>query len=471
MVRLPKIGPIHPGLYITTLVLLAVALIIFLIGFLPGILRGGKRVTFTSPTAYSAVYVDGNYLGEAPVTAYISSGNHQVRLSFRDEFSQEFDFTVSHPLFFTWLFPRHQVVTATLLPHEGSHQELFLQFMLDEVAAWSAVLDFDERYHYPPRMSTAAQTLVQIEPSERQGSLIGDYFANAILYITSETLLKDAQVALEILAEAEVLLPLQQEKLQQDLAQIEHLFNSKASQVNHILSDTPGAVGTYEHLTAEIAGYRYPSTSLVIGAPRGMSFPAVVEMAQRANVASIAMGELETTEYQWALFMEANPMWAKDNKASLMELGLVDENYLQGIYPSTVLPSKRPIRNVSYYAALAYCQWLSEVSGQAVRLPSLAEWEYVAQVQPTLRFSTQLNSVSQSGGPAGLFGSVWELTSTAFVPLERYLQREATLLPTQSAQIVKGGSFLSNPASIEIATIGVQEPMACSSYTGFRVVW
>ena len=38
-----------------------------------------------------------------------------------------------------------------------------------------------------------------------------------------------------------------------------------------------------------------------------------------------------------------------------------------------------PVINVTWYGAIAYCDWLSEKEGQPYRLPSEAEWEYVAR--------------------------------------------------------------------------------------------
>ena len=50
---------------------------------------------------------------------------------------------------------------------------------------------------------------------------------------------------------------------------------------------------------------------------------------------------------------------------------------------------KRPVTNISYNDAQSYIKWLNAKTGLTYRLPSEAEWEYVARAGQPLPFSTQ----------------------------------------------------------------------------------
>jgi hypothetical protein len=66
-------------------------------------------------------------------------------------------------VFLTWLFPRYQTVASTLTPDSDAEVQAYLQSMLDDIAAWSAIVDFDERNNYPPLMTRVATSLPKIQ--------------------------------------------------------------------------------------------------------------------------------------------------------------------------------------------------------------------------------------------------------------------------------------------------------------------
>ena len=130
-----------------------------------------------------------------------------------------------------------------------------------------------------------------------------------------------------------------------------------------------------------------------------------------------------------------------------------------------------PIRNISYYAALAFTEWLSEKTGRNVTLPSSAHMEYAGSTSST--YSKTLTSYRTGSAPAGLLGGVWEMTGDSYVPLSRYLSYtiDTDSGPAEAMIVLKGGSYLNDSQSIDTAHIGLIAKDECSDTAGFRVVW
>ncbi|MCK9287200.1 MAG: SUMF1/EgtB/PvdO family nonheme iron enzyme [Sphaerochaetaceae bacterium] len=470
-VRLKPFLKIHPGLYVTVIVVLAVSTILFLVGYLPGILNGGKQVTFTNVAEQTAVYVDDSYIGEAPVTAFITPGTHKATYAFGNSYSQSFEFEVSHPVFFTWLFPRRQRVAGSLLPKTTEQIRSLLDSMVHEVAEWSAVIDYDDTYHYPGRMGQTARTLAQIQLDSFQTTLVESYFDTALRFVTSKTMLDDAVTAVDELGKAHRDLDISLSPL---IEAIQLLYTEPKAIIGKESSgEQIQIIDDSLHVTTQVTipGFSYPAGTFIMGTVTNRDFPSIISMGIESSVEQFSIAQLETTEYQWALFIQANPQWGKDQTDQLIRENLVDDNYLAGIYPSTTVISNRPIRNISYQAAVAYCQWLSEVTGKHVFLPTEAQWEYAATQLQSTRYATTLTTMTANNEPAAMRGSVWEMTDTRFVPLARYLGPIDQSLVDRLPIIVKGGSYLNDPQTVHISTVGVQHQSACSDTTGFRIAW
>ncbi|NET36213.1 MAG: SUMF1/EgtB/PvdO family nonheme iron enzyme [Cyanothece sp. SIO1E1] len=80
------------------------------------------------------------------------------------------------------------------------------------------------------------------------------------------------------------------------------------------------------------------------------------------NVAPFWMGRFSVTQAQYEALMQRNPSTFRVNGAN------------------------RPVETVSWYEAVAFCERLSEQSGQTFRLPTEAEWEYACRAGTTTPF-------------------------------------------------------------------------------------
>ena len=177
------------------------------------------------------------------------------------------------------------------------------------------------------------------------------------------------------------------------------------------------------------------------------------------------------SEYDYALFIQENPYWAKENTDELIADGVADEYYLAGITPSVQNHSSTPVRNISWYAAQAYCDWLSARTGISYRLPTEAEW-YIASLDAADKsYARSLVSVDTDlSSPASVMGGLWEFTSTAYVPLSR---AEGLTLSTGEIDftdvVVKGGSYINSASEVTRESVGVMPRDVTSDYAGFRL--
>lgn len=139
-----------------------------------------------------------------------------------------------------------------------------------------------------------------------------------------------------------------------------------------------------------------------------------------------------------------------------------------------------PVTHVSWQDAVAYTKWLSQQTGEYYRLPTEAEWEYVARantVHPFLEEDKQYEMLAVGSSTAnflGLYdimGNVREWTCSLYASRYNGSEQRCVDYVTENSHLVeRGGSWVNHPSNIKISTR--QKSLASKRYNnvGFRLV-
>ncbi len=461
-VKIKPLFGLKPGLWLTIAYALAILVIIFVVAMLPDIIDGHKRVTFTSKAGTAAVYLDGVYQGGTPFTRSVKSGTYTVSYQVNGVEIDSFTLNVGHPVFLNWLFPRVQKVESNAALNDAAFEALTKE-LLQDANAYSAVLEYDSTHRYPQIFSQYAQSI--LTSSHAQDSKA---FEAALLFVTTDDMGQDA-----VQACATIGLNL--------ITPYEILTSGKGSTVGTADEQTPVLTATPVQLQAgsfTLEGYIVPEADFSNGRVVDSSYPAVLEAGVQVHTDSFNISAYCITESQYSAFMARNPKWSRDNKSALVEEGLVDEYYLDGVDFSTATAA-RPVRNISWNAANAFCAWLSETTGKNVTLPTEDQWIAASLTDTEGGYQKSLMPSTTEGSPSAMLGGVWEMTSTRLIPLSRIVadfqvDRANDILDSYGVStdmVVKGGSYVNSATDIDRYTVGAASTSFCSPYMGFRISW
>jgi formylglycine-generating enzyme required for sulfatase activity len=153
-----------------------------------------------------------------------------------------------------------------------------------------------------------------------------------------------------------------------------------------------------------------------------------------------------------------------------------------------------PVNYVSWYDAVAYCDWLADVTGRLYRLPSEAEWEKGARgsdgrIYPWGDQWDEGRCNSAEGGPGDttpvgaypegaspyslldMAGNVWEWTRSTYkeYPYNPADGREDLDAPYSFRRVVRGGAFRYYRWVVRCATRYGFSPHSRFRNGGFRV--
>ncbi|HEY9077090.1 MAG TPA: formylglycine-generating enzyme family protein [Anaerolineaceae bacterium] len=169
------------------------------------------------------------------------------------------------------------------------------------------------------------------------------------------------------------------------------------------------------------------------------------------------------------------------------------DHWFEGMIPAA--KNNHPVVNVSWYDALEFCRWLTQITRLPIRLPGEAHWEKASrgiegEIYPWGRSvpdSTRANygNNNQNTTPIGRFspagdspfgiadasGNVREWTSTLFAPYPYIASDGRESLQTNGMRVLRGGSWIDGRKDIRTAARMKNAQTQSDPYTGFRCAW
>ncbi len=219
------------------------------------------------------------------------------------------------------------------------------------------------------------------------------------------------------------------------------------------------------------------------------------------SLSDFYMSTFEVTNTEFCVFLnnvgqhsDGDEIWIdiNDNDCQISENG--------GIYNPISGKENHPVGEVSLYGAVAYCDWLTSISGDIYRLPTEAEWEYACRAGSTGDFCFGSNEnllcdyawyfgntagegvlpVGQkqpnSWGLYDLHGNIWEWCSDRYDAdyYQECFDSGTVTNPTGPSSgnvgVIRGGDWLSGSIFLRSSERTPNYPNATDGHIGFRCI-
>ncbi|MDR0561494.1 MAG: SUMF1/EgtB/PvdO family nonheme iron enzyme [Spirochaetaceae bacterium] len=486
-VKLPVVLGIRPGYYLAILYGLALVVIFFFVFCYPGIVKPGALVAFISEPEGAAIRVDDLTLGSAPCEIFISRGTRNIEMVLPGFSPFKTEAVVGNRVFGSWFFPRRLRITGTLTAADPLEA---LRLGAVRYSEWSFAGEPSEIWQIPQELSEGAYRSgpAASDPAAREA--MEGILQASLRFTVTRTGLRDLIRAAALTGNG-------------GLSPSPVTLLRFAQDASAYLSDTPGAAVWLAGLLslesappesappesvppAFQAWYKKNSAGTSAGISAGTSAgnstgipaenSAVLELGgmefrriaggsftmqgvfpHQALIEDFWIADTEVSSESWAAFLAAHDEWSGEQRERLREQGLVTIDYL-GDSP----PGIAGISGVSWYAAEAYCRWLTGLLPPALasyeaRLPREAEWEYAAgRDNPALE---------------DLLGGHWEWCGDPYAPLDFFPAPPEYIRAIGSPErSLRGGAWINPPGAVGAETRASLPPDTCSAFVSFRPV-
>jgi hypothetical protein len=498
-VQLGPLAGIPVRVYLPVIYALLLLVILFLFLILPGISKYGSYLEFDGQPSPAAVYSEGNYKGSSEQSIFFPAGTYKLNIEHEGFGAQILNVKVGGRLFGSLFFPRKQSVAFGLKTEDAA---AYLQKTYAEYSAWSMSGKPSALYQIPTVISEAVSNLASTGALYSKSSSLPtnlDFARDVASASASAESARDGLRASFAYTSSGIIGPLSLANSARTIVAAlgssagfpgyaQDLAPGLAQRISKILGQTDAASTTGDSNTGDsehpaVLGKKYLTGHEFIIFSQGSlelesEAPSGSLISYTKTIAAFGLAATEVTNRQWARFLNENPQWQPANKAVLIERGWVDEDYLAAWNEANDLP----VTGVSWFAASAYCDWLSTKSGSyRIGLPSEAMWEAAARAglvdEKSINRLAGIWSDGRRSGPelaggagydksgiADLFGNVWEWSSDSYRPYPAFAIDK---LKT-AERSVRGGSWANKQGSVSPSSRGGLQPARCTPYLGFR---
>jgi formylglycine-generating enzyme required for sulfatase activity len=469
-VILPLVFGVRPGVYLAGIYSLVILTVLFFMLIYPGLSRPGGIAILRSEPVGAAVRIDGVYRGTTPCEVFVPRGKRIFELVLPGFVPLTIESEISGRVFASVFAPLRVTVTGTL---EAANPLEPLILGAADFAAWSLAGEPTAAYQIPRSLSEGAYRAGPVAAADPAIRDAMDGVLDAALRFAATRAAQRDFLRAEFLAGNGGLSPSPVSapaSLRGLIAGLSETPASAAALADYLPAETAALVRDSAWYAKAFPAVAAPETSpapfsrsIEIGGlsfreTAGGAFVTGGNVPRRVSVGGFYIASETVSPSSWAAFLTANPRWDIQHAAVLREQGLVTEDYL---VPVTGGPPDAGISSVSWYAAEAYCEWLTTLlppafSSYEVRLPIGTEWEYAASVPGGIRDAT---------------GSLWEWCKDLYAPLD-FLPApdEAAALIGSPERSLRGGAWINQQGSVSTGTRASLPPRFCSPFVSFRPV-
>ncbi len=508
IVKLKPIFGVHPGKYLTVLYAVILALILFILLFLPGIIKPGSVYLFSSAPSGARVMIDGEYQGATPCRVFVPGGSHELVIE-RDYFSVHNETLESGNRVFASLFAPKKVEYSAQL--ELTDPEGFFNHTFTAFSNWGMIDSYYENYQPEPVLSSFFKALQDTGYTNEE--VMYDFLYNVMSFVHTDYLLQDFFNAVMIFEQIRG----NKVEFDQDITEsfttlpffteLAKAYDNIPFWMYSVLSDEERESGLnwFPAVQEEYSGFLrdfsndHPAASSAVNlfgirfvrlsggqflmGSDGNNFPFP------AAAGDFFIMDREVTAGLYRQFISENPDWSADNLSVLISENLVNEDYLKTF---DSLSDDAPVNFISWYAAEAFCSWLTgklpaSFSEYSAGLPDEIQWEWAAATEDqntgVFTESEPGSALSVSGrfpnssGIYDIHGNLWEWCDNWYSPAGYLISSRDPALNTLSIEnyqavekSVRGGSWANKIDTVTVSTRGSQPPSWCTEFSGFRVI-